>query len=524
MYSHPSIAANQAYAGHAQLALEALSFPVSQRICKKIGIVSARRYLYRLCKALEQRLICPITVRTQGPVRMVTAFGVAGYRIDHARKAITGGRLNLRGKFTANPDRVDIFHPLCTGRWITWIIEDFNILDTQDEQLKAFRKTGLAWLVKWLSGSAYQILRKTNIFQRIRRSDLPKAFDLDPEIVKIALRARTTTRNTWLNNEHFTLVWKNEGDFRLVNDEAPNLLPIMTASYVERRHNQCLDPIQAIKHEILRFGISEASWRYLTKHGTRMFRIPWVIGYRGSILNIAIFYLHTLQCADLPPPPAASVVRTWLSPYVRGSWVNFDQNWSEIPNPVLRALLVGAEEHRNLPSLGAYCEIFHQIAEWSIEQSIMPDDNQQRSGWRWLKQKYDIWKARTIHEKNYTDVAWDGVLFPFKHLGYTITPITNAIDLLMEGEAMRNCLRKYIDVCSDEEFLVFSIREQITGKRLAVAGLRIDYSALECELMDVRGPANQTAKPIFWDIGSMIEHRILDLILPQDDFRFSETG
>jgi hypothetical protein len=84
-------------------------------------------------------------------------------------------------------------------------------------------------------------------------------------------------------------------------------------------------------------------------------------------------------------------------------------------------------------------------------------------------------------------LSWESALGDVKIDGYTIVPLTNAYDLFLEGEKMKNCLAKYSDDCVANTMRLFSIRRH--DKR--VANLMIKPAAGSWFREACLGPCNK---------------------------------
>ena len=144
----------------------------------------------------------------------------------------------------------------------------------------------------------------------ISEGEVPQ--ELDAGLLGIALLARVNPIGNVLNRKTVATVARNAATFRRIAKENPRLLPLMLAFYLQRKYDDPIrakDPVLGLKTAIREAGLSEASWRYVVRHGSRLFRIPWNISDGLPLLDSALCYLNTLQFAGLPLPPPPSVAR-----------------------------------------------------------------------------------------------------------------------------------------------------------------------------------------------------------------------
>ena len=457
----------------------------------------AQRRLRVLCEWLDTHLDDPIRVSTAGPgVRQVRVLDNLVFTTDANRREISCA-YQLDGEMHPGDWIFEVGHPLISPRWLVPVIASLDLFGYRQGDI-VFDASEGAELRDWLAGTAYRLLRRDPEFCALRRR-LPGLFRIPPEILSIALACRPRPVGPLIDSRSINDVWRNEKAFRLVARENSQLLPLLFA-FVSRIPDgetvHTKDPIQTVKDEFRKGGISDAAWRYLTKHGARIFRIPWELTGKQCPMEVAIRYLHALDEAGLPPPPPPSVQRVLLhgyNPHVNDA-ITLEEHFQVLIDPVaLRAGLLEADRRRRQGTVAGFAEEFLGVCWWSGHIPELLDDNQVKAGWSWfvrhwqeaerLRGKLDA--TENLHWRTRLDELVDD----FVH----VVPLRSSEDLIREGLAMRNCLDSYAERCQRGEFEVYSVRDAMTGKRLGCVGVR--YDELECPtVVDVKGFANTPPK------------------------------
>lgn len=162
-----------------------------------------KRRLVSLCRHLEERIETSVSVSYNREGRIITVFGCVAYRIDDCGKTLTPGRVDRNGQFQAGSHRVEVLRPLCTSWWLRWVIEDLGLSDRSDQGHLFLSDVEIGNAETWLADTAYRLLKPDPRFRRIRFDELPRALNLAPDLVTIALRARACTRGLHLVSDLF---------------------------------------------------------------------------------------------------------------------------------------------------------------------------------------------------------------------------------------------------------------------------------------------------------------------------------
>lgn len=329
----------------------------------------AHRRLRILCEWLDEQLNHPVRVtRVDRHIRHVTVFDGLVYTVDAERRCIGSGAL-IKGRHEPSDCLFELGHPLTTHRWLPPILSNLGLADPNQADI-FFDASEANDVEQWLSETAYRLLRRNPEFRELRRT-LPGLFGVPRDIYSIALASRPRPIGPLIDSRALNDVWRNEPAFRQVARENPQLLPLLFAFVDQIPMGEIVhtpDPVQALKKHFRDAGLSEAAWRYVVRHGARLFRVPWEVSGKQPALEVATRYLDVLQSAGLPPPPPPSVARAILHGYNphRSSHADIAAKFHLCIDPVaLRAGLLEADRRRRTGKVGDFAEEFLGVCWWS---------------------------------------------------------------------------------------------------------------------------------------------------------------
>jgi hypothetical protein len=258
----------------------------------------AERRLRVLCEWLDDHLDDAVRVNTVGPgIRQVRVFEGLFFTVDADRREISCA-YHLNGESHPGDWIFEVGHPLISPRWLLPVIANLDLFGYRQGDIH-FDANETVELRDWLAGTAYRLLRRNPKFRDLRRR-LPGLLRIPSEILSIALACRSRPVGPLIDSRSINDVWRNERAFRLVARENPQLLPLLFAFVSRIPEGETVhtkDPVQAVKGRFLKGGVSDAAWRYLTKHGSRIFRIPWALTGSQCPLEVATRYLNALDDA-----------------------------------------------------------------------------------------------------------------------------------------------------------------------------------------------------------------------------------
>ena len=472
----------------------------------------ASRRLQILCEWLDEQLDQPVRITRNSPhIRQVKVFDGLVYTVDTERRHIANGAM-IKGRHEQNEGIIEVGHPLITYRWLAPILRNLGLASLSQTDI-FFDTSETDDVEQWLAETAYRLLRRNPEFRQLRRT-LPGQLGIPRDIYSIALASRPRPVGPLIDSWVLNAVWRNERAFRQVARENPQLLPLLFA-FVDQIPTgetiQTSDPVQTLKKRFRETGLSEAAWRYLVRHGARLFRIPWEITGKQSALEVAIFYLEVLQNAGLPPPPPPSVVRVLLHGYNphRNIHASIGRHFHLSIDPVaLRAGLLEADRRRDVEAVEGFAEEFLGVCWWSETLCKLLDENQIKAGWRWFVRR---WKEQEKIQATLdaTEVIrWSNRLHEFLFENTVVVPLTSSEEIVRECVAMRNCLKSYIDKCASNSFEVYSVRDQAAGKRLGCIGVRFDDYDIPT-VVDIKGFANTPPKGVVRQAAGEVLRRLI---------------
>ncbi len=249
----------------------------------------AKYRLRILCEWLDGKLENPVHVTSIGKRdRRVIVFDSLAYNIHFDSRFVISGEI-LNGHYESNDFSIEIGRPLISSYWLRSVVKNLNLADGVQGDLM-FNASIAEDLAQWLADNAYRALLRNPDFQELRRNTLPRLFKLPREIYSIALASRTRPQGPLLESRTLNFVWRNEPAFRQVARENPHLLPLLLA-YIEQIPSgttiRTKDPILTLKTAFRDAGLSEAAWRYVVRHGSRLFKIPWQVAAGQPHLEVA---------------------------------------------------------------------------------------------------------------------------------------------------------------------------------------------------------------------------------------------
>jgi len=200
-----------------------------------------------------------------------------------------------------------------------------------------------------------------------------------------------------------------------------------------------------------------------------------------------------LEGAGLPPPPPASALRRIL-PYVPPTRrLRFEPGWCGVPGEVLGVALREADRLRASHEFEGFLEELRTVARWSRNTRPALGKQQRRAGWRPLVRKaLERERVEGAAEPHRYWQPWESLVGEFCTEHYLVVPLEDSRALVEESIAMRNCAASMAGECQLDATRLFSVRDRVLGRRLAMIGLTVSASP-PWKVLDVRGPANRPA-------------------------------
>lgn len=455
--------------------------------------IEAVKMLYAMCDCLEQLIEdSPLVEQLAVGGKNVWVMGLVGVRISEPLQIVEflwtrgdGVTLSSDEDF----DLADVFDsPMVFQRIIEAI---YPVL--LDEGGQSDPTTELA-LKRWLAGAAETLLKRHPRYRYLVRYEFPKQLQMEHATQLLCQKARTNVHRGTMRASHVRRVFANIGAYRQIERENAVLLPILTA-FLEfgQALVEGIDPLFQVKEAMLEAGLSEAAWRYLSRHGWRLFKQPWHLSIDQSVWEIAIRYLKLLEHAGLPAPPPPSLVVPLLSafnvPAEFGSGVRIREEFpKELQPHVLRAVLLEADRRRNDPSLRNLIPELLGVCWWATQRPQILDANQIRAGWSWLVSQWRAAEVMRCAIEAVKQSSWAATSGGMVIGGWSVEPLNSSEKMVRTAFVLRNCLISripYAEAGMEEYFAVRNDSEKV----VACIGLSFDQTR-KAALIDVRGFAN----------------------------------
>jgi len=441
-----------------------------------VGRALLRKKLATLSAWLDARLDEPPEVIEAGPCRQVTVFGCVGYDIDFVARQIRPARVYPNGaRQTLCNSEIELLRPVSTGYWLNWVIEDLG-LGANVGQISLFcTASEMRFHDEWLVRTAFDLLKSDSRFEGLRKVILPQAFKVGGGLVSLALKSRHYDwAQVGLSSATFNLVWRHEYVFRRVARENPQLLKLLELFLLEKKLLLNNDPVAEIRDYLKAQGCSEASWRYVHKYGSRIFRMAWKMASNRSRVDVAVHYLRELDNAGLPPPPAPQLAAGWFRCFIglQEDRLDFFEYWCAIDPMVVRAVLVEAANRRQDPAFDRFVGEAINVWHWAMETGLVLNSQQKARGWRWLRGRWLKWCERRKMEAKVENVSWESALRRTAIGRFDVIPIETGLGLVEEALEMRNCVSDYSFQCEFDLIRMFSVRSLEDGKRVATLAIK----------------------------------------------------
>lgn len=400
--------------------------------------------------------------------------------------------------FAGRVDGVDLLNTLCRDDWLAYLAvrpgwfgyaiarcakgQDQLFADTHDIDAALKRVTEIVW----------KAIKADRLLAALRHElAATLTLHIGPGLINLAMRARLYPKNASLLTRHLNMVWRHQEAFQTMWRENPRLLVALTAwvSHDKKNDRDVLtDALPLMMKAILDSGLPPKAWRILTIHGikpllpSQLNHLPWA----SLIIN-----LKALNAARWPALAPRGVLRVLHDSAGRPD--TFDAAHAGVPGWFWN--MVCNEAFHLKGNTSAYQELFDAVPHWAWlvrKYSFSPDKNQRRRGIAWLRE------AATTHEKleqldNVSDspawalwiqtAQWDCAS------KLAVVPLLSPNAMLKEAIAMHNCADSYIGQCAKGHELLLSLRDRISGRRVALAS--VIRRGTHWSLDEIAGPCNE---------------------------------
>ncbi len=440
------------------------------------GRAFLRHRLADLCAWLDERLEDPLRVTDEGASRLVTVCGCVAWRVNFVARRVYPARVFADGTVQEQSIESEVRRPLRTGYWLHWLLENLGLAAAQGQGTLFATKEDARRHDDWLAATAQRLLLADPRFAWLRAEGIPRALSLNAELLALASSARYVGWQGRVPQSTYNLVWRHEAQFRQVARENPRLLRLLEVFLWERALPLKDDPVAEMRDYFHDQGLADASWRYVHRHGSRLFRIPLLMATDKSRLAVCLNYLRVLEAAGLPPPPPPALAWAWFRCFVnpRADRMRFSANWCAAHPTVIRAILREAPARRRDAGFAAFVAEAAGVLHCAMATGLALNGQQARSGWHWLHRHWNVWRARQRRECAAAGRRWDSVLPRTTIGGFDVVPLTSGSALVEEAFEMRHCVDSYLQLCTLGGLLVFSVRWRETGRRTSTLAIRRD--------------------------------------------------
>lgn len=437
--------------------------------------------------------------------------------LTHARAAHDRAHLLIDQEGILQPtdtilayENIDLLLPLCRPFWLNFVAylpDGICGLSTETDlfQLPLWEHMpNAAQIVDAICQAVHQKLRVDPVFQRLRVALSYRLMEIiGTSTVHLAMRARINVKGCGLDARDVCQVWRHQDLYLRMDRENPHMLPVLSAwlYYRELPDNHGLnDAIPAMRQDLLAHGLSPRAWRYLVEHGPRslVYRTHRVLKWRNLVEMLKL-----LHKARWPAPPPRGFLG-FLND-TAGEPESYNCAGAGVPGWFWDWTCHEARVNAHDPQ--RYQDLRNKVVRWAWlvrEYQPRPDSNQRRRRLQWLQD----WAA---HQEAITslsdqdawsiwlrDISWDDI----KRL--RVVPLLSPRSLREEGIAMHNCADRYLDECSKGSYLLLSLRDPNSDKRMALMGLRRNRNTDAWELKELSGSCNRKVQGWIKPIAEMV--------------------
>ena len=438
----------------------------------------------------------------------VRVCGALDYVIDRAKRSVwvEPAPLSARERsakesppwhhpFCGPLDVIDILNPLSRHSWLVYVAArpawfGYAFARHDDGQYNLFvQQSEMTYAHTLVTSIAWQQVRDDYATVALRHQLASTlTLHIGPGLVNLAMQARFETRRASLNARHLKLVWRHQAAFEAMHRENRRLLPALTVWLQHDKYSgqaRLTDALPQMRQDVLASGLPPRAWRYLAQHGikrllsSQLHYSPW-----RSLLTS----LHALNAARWPTLPPRGFLR--LLEAAAGQPESYESPGKGVPGWFWQMACNEAYARRG--NTDAYLDLSDRIPLWAWlarEFALKPDKNQRRKGIAWLRKV-----ARAHEQLAQPDDAptWAFWLQPVQFncaSRLKVVPLLTPAALLQEAITLHNCADTYTNRCQQGTHLLLSLRDHVTGKRVALACL--ERNSESWILGQVAGPCNK---------------------------------
>jgi hypothetical protein len=324
----------------------------------------------------------------------------------------------------------------------------------------------------WLAATLTPMLRRDARLQRLRQ-ELRQALCFDSSLFRLALRTRWNGGPDGLVGSRLIEVWRQVDHLRVVEQDAPRLLPLAYRVIDKLAELPAAETLQGLKALLRPSRLTDAGWRYLLKH--RSATICATGGGRLTVEGLARLAQALALAGGHPPPSAAlrEAIRPRFMPMATRGADHKDSilTWLKTERRLVGAILKAANEAKRTPEYGRFLDQVTAVLWWLRDAKI----DTPRKSLRTLIRLAAAWEADQLATAQTGRRRWsrprsvacaDGI--------HEAVVLDGPAAVLEEARAMRNCLRAKLPLLSARKRQVWSVRDKATGAPVALIELKRD--------------------------------------------------
>ena len=431
----------------------------------------AEIWLPSLLNDLDRRFDLPLEIADVGSVRTLTALGFVRYTIDRQAQSVSSTLLATELPKEIKPAAFDM---VCAWHRVGWLRPLLESLPTTRLIDTLLPETHRAGVMKWLAFRFEPLLRRDERFRRLRR-ELRQALCFDASLFRLALRSQGRRGPAGLSGAELTEVWRHESHLRVVEKDAPRLLPLAYAMLGQLVEAPASDVVKRLKARLAVDGLTDAGWRYLLRYGHRPI---CAIGGGSLKLSEVAKVAQALAMAGGHPPPSLALRVAWAPRFVPipqfgATHKDSILTWLRSERRLACAILKAANEAKNKPHYAQFVDDITCVLWWLRDAKIATPSKSLRSLIRAAK----AWEADQLAIAQLSRRRWSK---PRTIAGldeiHEAVLLEGPVAVLEEARVMRNCLRVRLPILKSRSAQVWSVRTKASGERVALIELRRDHA------------------------------------------------
>lgn len=264
----------------------------------------------------------------------------------------------------------------------------------------------------------------------------------------------------------------------LMPEAAHRLLPLWLS---DRHWEDVPVDLGVLKKELTRQGVNNRGWRLYLDYGDALFLplgLPWICLELPFIsAPNALAYLRLIQACEmdvLPPPGLVASLAHWGVP---------NDRLDCIPPLFFRAAWKAAVANQyEQQAAEEFIREVVCVSQWFFGSGTYEtaDSGLLKAGWPALLRRQKAWSLAqapgVVASGLPTFDEWNPYVRRVEWGLYRFEALTNAAQLIEEGDAMQHCVGSYADDCRGGVRRIYSVRERKSGQRIATLSVEyVDY-------------------------------------------------